>query len=347
MKSASTVPPGGPKGGRSGLRLGVFLATAAVIGVVTLFLFNRDQSNEAQAAMLVTPAPVDGERAYSYLKKICEIGPRVAGSEANARQRKMVAAHFEKYGAKLVEQPFTGRDPKTGATVSMMNVVASWYPERRDRVVVGAHYDTRPFPDEDADPAKRKLPFLGANDCASGVALLMEMAQHVETLQTPWGVDFVIFDGEEIVYGHGRDGQVGEYFLGSKEFAKRYAIGVDSRTIDYRYAAGIVLDMVGGKNLAIDKEENSMNLAPELVRDVWRVAASLKAKGFRNRAGVSVSDDHLPLNNAGIPTIDLIHFPYKYWHTSQDLPENCSPASLEEVGKVVTGWLARPKPRAR
>jgi glutaminyl-peptide cyclotransferase len=344
-------PKPGPERRKSWLRTvawsGVALGVVAVAAGVTVVSIQSVRSNEAQAAMLATPAPIDGTRAYGYLKELCKIGPRVAGSEANTRQRLLVSKHFEAKGAKVSEQAFTGKDPKSGAKVSMVNLVGSWRPEQLQRVVIGAHYDTRPFPDEEADPANRKLPFLGANDGASGVALLMEIANHLEKLTTSYGVDLVLFDGEELVYGQGANNQVGEYFLGSKEFARRYADGVDTRRIRYRYVAGMVLDMVGDKNLTIDQEENSVALAPALVREVWTVARQLRATGFRNRVGQAVLDDHLPLNNAGIPTIDLIDFDYPQWHTSQDLPEHCSAASLEQVGKVVTGWLSQPRRRTR
>jgi hypothetical protein len=327
--------------------LGAVLAVVSIALGVAVLLIQSVRTSEVQAAMATTPAPIDGARAYGYLKQICAMGRRVAGTEANAKQRQLVARHFEKYGAKVTEQPFTGNDPRTGVKVSMVNLVGSWKPERLSRVVIGAHYDTRPFPDEERDPAKRTATFLGANDGASGVALLMEMAHHLDKLPTSYGVDLVLFDGEELVYGTGPSGQVGEYFLGSKEFARRYTAAVDARKIRYRYVAGLVLDMVGDKDLAIDQEENSLALAPGLVREVWTVARQLQAASFRNQVGQAVLDDHLPLNNAGIPAIDLIDFDYPYWHTSQDLPENCSPASLEEVGKVVTAWLTQPRRRGR
>ncbi|MFO0951878.1 MAG: M28 family peptidase [Isosphaeraceae bacterium] len=326
----------------------VWAAAALVlagVGVAAEVLVISFRSTEANAAMLATPAPVDGQRAYKYLKQICEIGPRPAGSAANTKQRQLVSAHFTKHGAKVTEQPFTGTDPRSGAKVDMVNLVGSWFPDRRQRVVIGAHYDTRPHPDEDPDPAKRRLPFLGANDGASGVALLMEMAHHMEKLPTTWGVDLVLFDGEELVYGTGPNGQEGEYFLGSKEFARRYADGIDARRVTYRYGAGIVLDMVGDKNLTIDQEPHSLEFNPGLVREIWTVARNLKVTAFRSPVGQAVLDDHLPLNNAGIPAIDLIDFDYPYWHTAQDLPEHCSAESLEKVGKVVTAWLAQPRRR--
>ena len=295
--------------------------------------------------MSATAVPIDGERAYRYLKQLCDIGPRVAGSEANARQRKLVAEHFAKLGGKVREQPFRGRHPLNGQRVEMVNLIGSWKPERNQRIVIGAHYDTRPHPDEETDPERQKLPFLGANDGASGVALLMELAHHLADLETPVGVDLVLFDGEELVYGN--NPRAGEYFLGSKYFAQVYADQVDRRRTPVRYVAGMVLDMVGGKNLQINQEPNSLNLAPDLVREVWAIASRLQARSFRFREGREVLDDHLPLNNVGIPAIDIIDFDYPYWHKADDLPENCSAESLAEVGRVVATWLTQPRRRAR
>ncbi len=338
--SSRQVQPSGNRFTRRGLWLA--LPFLLLVSGLSVAISQWTRTREASAGMLAPPAPIDGKRAYKYLKQICEIGPRPAGSAANARQRAMVARHFLAHGAKVTEQPFNGIDPRGRAPVAMVNLVGSWQADRRDRVVIGAHYDTRPFPDEERDPTRRTLPFLGANDGASGVALLMEIAHHLDKLPTPWGVDLVLFDGEELVYGAGQN-QDGEYFLGAKEFARLYADGVDSRRLKSRYVAGIVLDMVGDRDLKIDQEENSVNLAPGLVRDVWAVAHRLKATAFRQRVGSAVLDDHLPLNNAGIPAIDIIDFDYPYWHTSQDLPEHCSAASLEQVGRVVTAWLAQPR----
>jgi glutaminyl-peptide cyclotransferase len=320
------------------LALGL-LALGAVLAVGLPLAAQRLRTNEANVPL--KPPPIDGDRAYRYLKDLCAIGPRPAGSAANVRQRELVARHFQAHGATITEQPFRGQDPRSGARVDMVNLIGAWHPERDERVLLGAHYDTRPFPDEDPDPANRTKPFLGANDGASGVALLMELAHHLNDLPTPWGVDLVLFDGEEIVYGQGQQ-QEGEYFLGSKEFARVYA-----RQAKTRYTAALVLDMVGDRDLQIDQEENSVSLYPGLVREVWTVARRLKAPAFRNRVGRAVLDDHLPLINAGIPAIDIIDFDYRYWHTAQDLPEHCSAASLEQVGRVVGAWLALPRRRPR
>jgi hypothetical protein len=320
------------------------LGSAAGLNVVFL---QRPRTVEANAAMLAPPPPIDGERAYGYLKQICKIGPRTAGSEANARQRKLVADHFRKNGATLHEQEFPARDPQSGEPLKMANLIGSWNSERFQRVVIGAHYDTRPHADEEDDPERRKLPFIGANDGASGVAVLMEIANHLTELRTEWGVDLVLFDGEELVYGN--NPRVGEYFLGSEEFARVYSEQHARRRslARYAYAFGIVLDMVGGRNLAIKREPNSLHFAPDLVRVVWRVAGSLGIKSFWNQQGREVNDDHLALNKAGIPTIDIIDFDYQFWHKVDDLPENCSPQSLADVAHVITAWLTLPRNTTR
>jgi hypothetical protein len=325
--------------------LGGFYAVPLIVVLVLGLggaLVNRLRTTQADTTPSLAPAPIDGERAYGYLKQVCDLGPRPAGSAANARQRQMVAQHFTKYGATVREQPFSGIDPRSGARVDMVNLIGAWHPDRTRRVVLGVHYDSRPFPDREKDPARRQIPYLGANDGGSGVALLMEIAHHLNDLPTTWGVDLVLFDGEDLVYAEN-----GEYCLGSKEFARVYTGALETRRGAPRYDAALVLDMIGDKNLAIEQEQYSLNFAPRLVQEVWSVARRLKATAFGNRQGRAVLDDHPPLNNAGIPAIDIIDFDYPYGHTSHDLPEPCSAASLEPVGKVVTAWLALPRSQRR
>ncbi len=296
---------------------------------------------EANAAMFGPPAKIDGKRAFSYLTKICDIGPRQAGSEANKRQFEMVEAHFKLMGAEVTPQPWGINHPQTGKRLTLRNLIGSWHPERAERVVIGAHYDTRPHPDEEADPQRHALPFIGANDGASGVALLMEIAHHLNNLNTRFGVDLVLFDGEELVYGNDPDTRRGKYFLGSTEFARRYVENSRARRNNGQwYFGGIVLDMVGGRDLRLPRDPYSMEHAGRLVDEVWSVAAHLRSKSFLNERGPEVTDDHIPLNQAQIPTIDIIDFQYRFWHTADDVPDNCSAASLEEVGQVVTAWLA-------
>jgi glutaminyl-peptide cyclotransferase len=327
------------------LATGILLRPLILAAGISLILpvNHRFPPAEAKEAMLASPAPIDGKRAYGYLKQICAIGPRVAGSEENARQRMMVSSHFKEQGGVVREQKFNAVHPLTGKALVMVNLVGSWNPDRPQRVVIAAHYDTRPNPDQEVDPLRFKLPFIGANDCASGVALLMEIANHLNALETPWGVDLVLFDGEELVYGN--DPYQGEYFLGSKEFARLYTRQRNRRGNKMRYVAGLLLDMVGGVNAEIKQEPNSVRGAPDVVREVWGVARSLGMKSFVAKRGREVSDDHIPLLQAGIPAIDLIDFDYPYWHKADDLPEHCSAESLADVGRVITAWLVLPKRR--
>jgi hypothetical protein len=317
-------------------------------GLAALWFVAQDRKKSAvkddpraQTAKL-EPAPIDGARAYGYLKQICDLGPRIAGTEANEQQRKMAALQFQKNGGVVKEQPFVALDPASGQRVRMTNLIASWFPERTSRVVIGAHYDTRPYPDRETDPVDRQQPFLGANDCASGVALLMELSQHLNDSATPWGVDLVLFDGEELVYD-----RVGEYFLGSKEFARQYKKDRRAKAIPFTYVGGFVLDMIGGRDLHLPKEPYSTQFAGRLQRELWTVAHRLGARAFTDERGTEVLDDHLPLNDVGIPTVDIIDFDYPHWHRASDLPEQCSPQSLEQVGKVLSAWLALPAPNAK
>ena len=211
----------------------------------------------------------------------------------------------------------------------MENMFVQWHPEKKQRILLSAHYDTRPFPDE--DPRNPRGTFVGANDGASGTALLAELAYLVRGYKGPFGIDFVLFDGEEFVFQ-----QRGEYFLGSRYFATAYR----NEPPAYRYKWGVLLDMVADKELQIYYELNSLRFARPLVMDIWKTAARLGVKEFRARSRHEIRDDHLPLNQiAGIPTCDLIDFDYPHWHTTRDNVRACSGSSLVAVGRVVLEWL--------
>ena len=137
--------------------------------------------------------PIDPERAYDYLRQICEIGPRMSGSPGMIKQREMLAVHFREHGAKLLSQEFSVRHPEDGSEVKLVNLIAQWNPEKKERILLCCHYDTRPYPDNDPDPRKRKDVFIGANDGGSGVAALCELAHHIKDLKIPYGIDVVFF----------------------------------------------------------------------------------------------------------------------------------------------------------
>lgn len=279
--------------------------------------------------------PLSSRRAYGYLEEICKLGPRISGSEGMQKQQELVKAHFERLGGKVSFQQFAAKNPHGGPAVPMANLICEWHPERTERILLCAHYDTRPLPDQDPDPVQRKEGvFLGANDGASGVAVLMELAHLMPKLGGNLGVDFVLFDGEEFVYKDGRD----DYFLGSEHFAKHYAATPPA----HKYRWGVLLDMVADANLKIYKERHSVTWSDTrpLVQEIWSTAQRLKVDEFDPRVGYKVLDDHLPLRNtAKIPTCDVIDFEYPYWHTAGDTPQRCSGASMAKVGWVVYEWL--------
>lgn len=274
-----------------------------------------------------------GSRAMEQLEAICDLGPRPSGSEAMRTQRSLLVAHFRALGARVAGQAFEIRDRRTGQPVHMENLIASWHPDRTDRILIGAHYDTRPFPDR--DPVDPRGIFLGANDGASGVALLMELGRFMADLEGP-GVDFVLFDAEEYVVGP-RD----PYFLGSTFFARQYAAARRAGE-GPTYRCGVIVDMVADRDLAIWQERKSLSWPDTrpVVESIWAVAARLGVREFVPRPRHEVEDDHVPLRNiGGIPTCDLIDFDYPAWHTTRDLPAECSGESLAAVGKVLLAWL--------
>jgi glutaminyl-peptide cyclotransferase len=282
----------------------------------------------------------DGRRAYQHLLDICEFGRRVSGSQGMERQQAYLIEHFTALGGKVEKQEFPARDPLTGRLVPMTNLIVTWRPDARERILLCAHYDTRPYPDNDPDPLRRRGLFLGANDGASGVAVLCEMGRHLPELPTRYGVDFVFFDGEELVYDDRRD----PYFLGSEHFAREYA----SNPPPHRYRWGVLLDMVGDRSLELYIERNSYSWPDTrpLVESIWGTARRLGVREFIPRQRHWVSDDHVKLHDiAGIPTCDIIDFDYPrpgrptYWHTTHDTPDKCSAESLGKVGLVVLEWL--------
>jgi glutaminyl-peptide cyclotransferase len=276
-----------------------------------------------------------GPQAMAHLEKICDLGPRISGSPGMTAQRTLLVTHFRAAGARVTGQAFKTEDRRTGKPVHMENLIVEWHAERKERVLIGVHYDTRPFPDR--DPVDPQGTFLGANDGGSGVAVLMELACFMPALSGPVGVDFVCFDAEEYVFGPREP-----YCLGSTYFARRYVADRRADPRLHRYRAGVILDMVADKDLQIWQEQQSV-MWPDtqpIVAELWGVAARLGVREFVPRPKYTVQDDHVPLRMiAKIPTCDIIDFDYPAWHTTADTPANCAPESLQAVGRVTLAWL--------
>lgn len=286
------------------------------------------------------PIPFDGERAMKYLRQLCDIGPRISGSEGMKKQQKLVTEHFEKHGGKVTRQEFEAKQYSRKDKVQMTNLIVSYFPDRPRRVMLCAHYDTRPMAHEEPNRQAWNRPFLSANDGTSGVALLMELAHHMENFPTTFGVDFVLFDGEEYIFEpSGPFGGGDRFFIGSDYFADQYRANLNKTP--NRYEAAILLDLFAHKGAVLRVEGNSYRMAPKLVEQVWQIAKHLGAKSFRWEQGSEVSDDHLALNRVGIPAIDIIDFDGygDHWHRLSDTPDKCSPEQIAEVAKVLIAWL--------
>ncbi len=332
------------------LSLSTRRAASALLALLVAFpFFNSIQAGAAaigngprtqagrQAEQDAQPERLDGQLAYQVLVKICELGPRISGSHAMIQQIEMLDRYFSGLGATVQRQSFSILHPNDRTPVELTNLIVQWHPERRDRIIVCCHYDTRPFPDR--DPVNRHGLFLGANDGASGVGLLYELGPFMPKIDGRYGIDFVFFDAEEFVYDAARD----PLFLGSTHFAKNYV----TNPPDHRYVAGVLVDMIGDKDLNIYYERNSMQHARDITRSIWRIAERQNIDAFIPRVRHTIRDDHLPLINiARIPTCDIIDFDFpnpasknSYWHTQQDTPDKCSPESLAKVGNVLLVWL--------
>ena len=230
------------------VRRWVFLG-AVVLTSLTIAACSRLLSNGYTAEDDSAGKP-DARRAKQYLERICKIGPRISGSKGMAEQQKLLADHFHKYGAKVSKQFFDAPHPITGLPVRFTNLIVSWNPKASERVLLACHYDTRPLPDQDGRYPRGR--FVGANDGASGVALFMEMAHYMRDLKPVYGVDFVFFDGEELVYG--KNAPISGYFIGSRYFAVQYV----KHPPKHKYVWGVVVDMVADRKLEIYMEKNSL-----------------------------------------------------------------------------------------
>ena len=312
------------------------LQAALVLSVVAFFGLPRVAICQVNGKVSLDP-----KRAFSYLKKICDIGPRVTGTGGMIEQQNMLEQHFKKLGAKTTWQEFNIRHPETGVNVSVKNFIVTWNPDEAERVLLCTHYDTRPYPDKDLRNPKGI--FIGANDGASGTALFMEMGHILQKLPLKVGVDLVFFDAEEIVFDAQRD----PLFVGSTHFAQVYA----DDPMSPRYRSGILIDMIADSDLQLFYEQNSLKYAKPLVDEVWGIAKDLRISAFKPSVGYEITDDHLPLNSiAKIPVIDLIDFDYtrgtkgkSFWHTTGDTPEQCSGTSMIKVGSVLIEWIKRQK----
>lgn len=259
------------------------------------------------------------QRAFALLEKQCEFGPRPPGSAAHRETQNYLFTELQKYANNAALQPLEYKVGKE--TLHLNNILAEFGPPSGETVLLAAHWDTRPIADHDPKPENRETPILGANDGASGVAVLLELARVFKAHPPPRRVVIVLFDGED--YGKTAD----DMFIGSRFFARNLG--------RWRPDYGILLDMVGDKDLTLPIEANSWNANQAFTAAIWNRAAMLGLAPFQQRLGRAIMDDHVPLIKVGIPMVDIIDFDYPYWHTIEDTVDKCSPKSLEVVATLV------------
>jgi len=281
----------------------------------------------------------NADTAYAKLAQQVHMGPRNPGSKGHRQALSYLTKQLKVYaGSRNVFIQHFKHIGYQGDSLKMANIIAAFNPQSTDRIMLCAHWDTRPRAEH--DPNHPNQPILGADDGASGVGVLLELARVFHQHKPPIGVDIVLFDGED----YGKENDISDYFLGSRYWSNHPPVK------DYRPRFSILLDMVGGEHAQFPKEANSMQSAPNLVNEIWKIADQ---KGydslFVNKKGAPISDDDLPISSIrNIPSIDIIdysmgangkaNFP-SYWHTLNDNLNIIDKHTLKGVGSVLTSLI--------
>lgn len=282
----------------------------------------------------VTTVEFDADSAYAYVQAQCAFGPRVPGSEAHRLCGDYLSQKLREHGAAVIEQrmQLVAFD---GTRLDCRNIVGEYNPDAQRRILLLAHWDCRPWADNDPDPARRSQPVMGANDGASGVAVLLEVSRQLASRLPSIGVDILFVDAED--WGDSGGGNDDTWALGTQ-----YWVANPHRP-GYRPMYGILLDMVGASGATFAREYFSMYYAQGIVDEVWRVAAEAGYDDyFIDGGGGAVTDDHVFVNRAGIPCIDIIDQKsdngtgfFEQWHTTADTPDMIDTATLKAVGQTV------------
>ena len=280
------------------------------------------------AASCSGAAGPDGARALERVKHQLQAGSRVSGTAGNAAVRQWIASELARLGGRVEQQAFA--DTVGGQVWQLTNVIGRFGPASGRRIALLAHFDTRPWCDQDPEPSKQGQYCPGANDAGSGVAVLLEVAEAMHARAPAVGVDLVFLDGEDL----GKPEAPDDYCRGSKGYARR----LPPRSDAARPVAGFVFDMVGDRDLGIWDEGNSAARATNLVDVVHEAARATNAKHFHEGVRYTLIDDHVPLLEAGLPAVDIIDFDYEHWHTTSDMPDQVSAESLAEVARVAA-WI--------
>lgn len=322
------------------------LIVALIAGAAFNFLpSNKAEVSETEEIEKVQPVGPDfnADSAYIYLQEQCDFGPRTMNSTAHDKCEKWIIQKFEQYGCKVTTQKATlnGYD---GTPLRSTNIMASYNPEATTRIMFCAHWDCRPWADNDPDSTNWHKPIIAANDAASGVGVMIELARILKGSGLELGVDFVCFDAEDYGTPQWFEGEDSgdTWALGAQYFANNLPEG-------YAPRYGILLDMVGGVGAKFYREGMSMQYAPAIVKKVWNAARQVGYGSYFPKAdGGMITDDHIPVNQtANIPCIDVI--PYypdcaqssfgPTWHTIADNMDNIDKNTLKAVGQTMVQVL--------
>ncbi|NJL75906.1 MAG: M28 family peptidase [Saprospiraceae bacterium] len=284
----------------------------------------------------------DRDSAFAFVAAQVAFGPRVPNTPAHQQGKIWIVNQLQAFGAEVIEQNFEAK-AYTGTMLKGTNIIGQYNPQSSKRIILAAHWDTRHVSDHDPDPSKHTQPVLGADDGASGVGILLEIARQLNQNPTDLGIDIIFFDLED--YGDGGDnGDYTSWCLGSQYWAKNL-----HRT-GYKADYGILLDMVGASGARFTKEQLSMQFAPQVMNKVWQLAQSMGyGNFFVNESTRELIDDHLFVNQiAKIPMIDIINRPIdtetlfvRHWHTTEDTLDKIDPRTLRAVGQVLLAVIYR------
>lgn len=318
------------------------LLSILVIGAITSCkpktTQTADDEEKSAAAQTIKAADFNADTAYFYVNEQVKFGPRVPNSKAQEKCAAWLEKTLKKYTPQVVVQPFTAK-AFDGTVLNCKNIIASFNPKSTTRVLLCSHWDSRPFADNDPDSTLHRTPIDGANDGASGVGILIEIARQLKISPAAIGVDIILFDGED--YGAPQDaGFTGsdDWALGS-QYWSRYP-HVASYTARY----GILLDMVGAENAVFTMEGTSMYYAPDIAQRLWNMGASIGYSDyFSTERTNAITDDHVYINQLRhVPTIDIIQHDqmtqsgfYQYWHTTKDNMKGISKPTLMAVGQTI------------
>ena len=303
----------------------------------------KETDTDENATVKLLSPEFDADSALAYTKAQVDFGPRIPSTVAHTNTLNYLVAKFKSFGGEVMVQEAPAKT-YDGKTHRLKNIIAAFSPEKTQRVLISAHWDARPFSDQDPDESMRNKPFDAANDGASGVAVMLEMARQLQKKQPNVGVDFILWDIED--YGKANDESENEttWCIGSQYWAKNpHAKG-------YKPLYGINLDMVGGSNAQFTQDEISRKYAPQVVKKVWDIGNEIGYSAyFINVTSGNLVDDHFWVNQAGIPCIDVIHYSdasgfYMNWHTQLDNLNNIDRNTLKAVGQTVLETIFREQP---